>query len=174
MRAQFERRFRGQLALQLAVVLALSCCFTLPAFAGFPHHDGAHKQIEGLESQWREAMLNNDIATIDRLLADDYLGISANGTLETKADIIAMRRSGTVKFTQMDLSDVKIRIYGNTAVVTSRVDVQGKNGDRDIGGHYRYTRVYNNRGGQWKIVSFEASRLRNADRADRVDRLEKP
>jgi hypothetical protein len=44
-------------------------------------------------------------------------------------------------------------------VVTSKADLVGKNGDRDISGRFRYTRVYSNRDGQWRIVSFEASRI---------------
>jgi ketosteroid isomerase-like protein len=146
------------MALRVVMVLVLWCWCTVPARAVFPHHDPIHKIIEGLESEWRDAQLTDNIATLDRLLADDYLGISANGTLETKADVLATRRSGRLKITQMVLSDVKIRIYGDTAVVTSKVDLTGKNGDRDISGHYRYTRVYNFRAGQWRIVSFEASR----------------
>ena len=96
---------------------------------------------------------------VERLLADDYLGISANGTLETKADELTRRRSGSLHITQLDLSDIKVRIYGDTAVVTSKADLVGKNGDRDISGRFRYTRVYSNRDGQWRIVSFEASRI---------------
>ncbi len=159
MRAQTERRLIFQMALKPALVLVLFCWFSLPAHAVFPHHDSLHKEIEGLELQWREALVNNNLPVIDRLLADDYLGIGANGTLETKADVLAMHRSGSLKITLMNLSDLKIRVYGDTAVVTSKADLEGTNGDRDISGHYRYTRVYSNRDGQWRIVSFEASRI---------------
>ena len=58
---------------------------------------------------------------------------------------------------------MKVRVYGNTAVVTSRAQLEGTNGASDISGKYRYTRVYNYRYGQWKIVSFEASRIHDAD-----------
>ena len=67
-------------------------CFVLwaitqPAFAGpaFPHHPTRelHKEIETLEMQWRDAQLNNNVAVMDKLLADDYIGISASGTIET-------------------------------------------------------------------------------------------
>ena len=108
---------------------------------------------------WRQAQLTNNISVVDRLLADDYLGISANGTLETKADELASRRSGTLHITELELSDIKVRIYGDTAVVTSKAELVGKKGDRDISGRYRYTRVYSNRAGEWRIVSFEASRI---------------
>jgi ketosteroid isomerase-like protein len=122
-----------------------------------------HKQIEGLEMQWRQAQVDNNIKVIDGLLADDYVGITANGTIETKAQAIAQRKAGTVRITALDLDDLKVRLYGDTAVVTSKADVQGVNGESDISGKYRYTRVYNRRLGQWKIVSFEASRIHDAD-----------
>ncbi len=127
----------------------------------FTHHDSAsmHKEVEALEQDWRQALLASNVTELDHLLADDYLGVTANGTLETKADLLAMRRSGTTRLSQLDLSDLKVRVYGDTAVVTSRAEVAGTNGGTDISGRYRYTRVYNRRNGQWRIVSFEASRM---------------
>ncbi len=103
--------------------------------------------------------MTNNVSMVDKLLADDYLGISANGTLETKADELSRRRSGSLHISELDLSDIKVRIYGDTAVVTSKADLVGRSGDRDISGRYRYTRVYSNRAGQWRIVSFEASKV---------------
>jgi ketosteroid isomerase-like protein len=159
MREQSEHRLPFRAVSKLALLLVWFCSCSLPAHAFFPHHDGLHKEIEGLEMQWRRAQMTNNVGVIDHLLSDDYLGISALGTLETKADLLSAHRAGELKITQMDLSDVKIRVYGDTAVVTSKVDVHGTNGERDITGRYRYTRVYNNRNGQWKIVSFESSRV---------------
>lgn len=158
MLARSERRLPFSATVHLTMVLVLLLCCG-PAALAFPRHDGAHREIETLEMQWRQALLNNDVDALDNMLADDYLGISANGTLETKADVLAVHRSGRVKLTQMNVSDVKIRIYGDTAVVTSRADIVGRNGDRDVSGTFRYTRVYNARVGSWKIVSFEASRV---------------
>jgi ketosteroid isomerase-like protein len=159
-------RFQDRPTLSTASVhiLLLACLivFCTPhAYGLLPHHDSRalHKQIEALEMEWRQAQLDNNTSIIDHLLADDYVGISANGTIETKAQVLAMRRAGTMRFTQLDLTDVKVRLFGDTAVVTSRADLQGTNGERDISGQYRYTRVYNRRLGQWKIVSFEASRI---------------
>jgi ketosteroid isomerase-like protein len=121
--------------------------------------DRLHREIENLESQWLKAVVQNDVATVNRLLADDYLGINPDGTLETKADALAQQRSGTLKITSIDPENVKVRVYGDTAVVTSKVQVEGRNGDRDVSGLYHYTRVYSRRSGEWKVVSFEASRL---------------
>jgi ketosteroid isomerase-like protein len=167
MRSQSEHRLPFQTVSKVAAILVLFCWCSLPAHAFFPRHDNLHKEIEALEMQWRQAQLTNNLGEIDRLLADDYLGISALGTLETKADVLAARRAGNPKLSQMDLSDVKIRIYGDTAVVTSKVDLRGTNGERDVSGHYRYTRVYTNRNGEWRIVSFESVRVPGSD--DRAD-----
>ncbi|HLH36665.1 MAG TPA: nuclear transport factor 2 family protein [Alloacidobacterium sp.] len=158
-------RVRTSFSVPAGVCLLLLCfalwMVTQPAFAALPHHSSheLHKEIEALEMQWRQAQLNNDVAVMDRLLADDYIGISASGIIETKPEALALRRAGTLHITELDLNDLKIRIYGDTAVVTSRADLQGTNGASDISGKYRYTRVYNKRYGQWKIVSFEASRI---------------
>jgi hypothetical protein len=140
MRAHTEHRWLFPTVGRLFFVLILISACATQAHA-FPHHENAHKEIEGLELDWRQAQLSNNISEVDRLLADDYLG------------------SGSLHITQLDLSDIKVRIYGDTAVVTSKADLVGKNGDRDISGRFRYTRVYSNRMGQWRIVSFEASRI---------------
>jgi len=134
-----------------------------------PHRDSkaVHKKIEALEMQWRDAVVHRDVRLMDHLLADDYLGISANGTVETKAEELAQSKAGTLRVQSLNLSDIKVRVFGNTAVVTSKAELTGMNGQSDISGNYRYTRVYNKRFGQWKIISFEASRIHDADARSR-------
>ncbi len=166
-------RVRTQLSAPPGMCLLLLCfalwALTQPALAALPHHPNheLHKEIEALEMQWREAQLSNDVTVMDRLLADDYVGISATGTIETKPEALALRRAGTLHITVLDLNDLKVRIYGDTAVVTSRADLEGTNGASNISGKYRYTRVYNRRYGQWKIVSFEASRIHDTGEHDK-------
>jgi ketosteroid isomerase-like protein len=148
------------------ILLAAALCLMLPNLArAMPHHEShaIHKEIEALEMQWRDAVVSNNVSQMDHLLADDYIGISANGTVETKTQELAQRKAGTVRIQSLDLSDLKVRVYGDTAVVTSRAALTGINGQSDISGNYRYTRVYNKRLGQWKIVSFEASRIHDVD-----------
>jgi ketosteroid isomerase-like protein len=168
-----DRSTPSRLRLSLAAgrVILLTCyVFSLAAYAlpppGFiPKREtrAVHKQIESLEMEWRQAQVDNNIEVISNLLADDYVGITANGTVESKSQAIAQRKAGTIRITSLDLDDLKVRLYGDTAVVTSTAELQGVNGQSDISGKYRYTRVYNRRLGQWKIVSFEASRIHDVD-----------
>jgi ketosteroid isomerase-like protein len=151
----------------LAALLLLAAC---RAGWALPRHENKaiHKEIEALEQQWRQAILTNNVAAMNNLLSDDYIGITSNGTVENKAQAVAQRRAGTVTITKLDLSDIHIRVYGDTAVVTSVADLVGSNGDSDISGKYRYTRVYAIRRGAWKIVSFETSRVHDIDTRARL------
>src|SRR5580692_3002467 len=122
------------------LVFVLLCC--APAFAA--SHRDVLKVIEQLEAQWRTAQLNNDWATMDKLLDAEYTGISTTGQIQTKEQAIAARKAHTLVLTKLDFSDVKINVHanGSAAVVTSIADVAGTNGGDDISGRYRYMRVY--------------------------------
>lgn len=118
-------------------------------------------EIDQLEEDWRKAALSGNTASMDSLLADDYIAITANGTLQTKDEALANIRNGQTHFKTLDLSERKVRFYGTTAVVTSIAQVSGVTPEGDLSGSYRYTRVYvRDPRGKWKVVSFEASPIR--------------
>jgi ketosteroid isomerase-like protein len=123
-------------------------------------HEVRH-QIERLEDAWKNAVLHGNFAAMDGLLADDYMAITPSGILQSKEQALAALHSGAMRFSSLDLSDRKIRLYGTTALVTSRAEVKGTGPEGDMSGSYRYTRVYvRDARGVWRVVSFEASRIR--------------
>jgi ketosteroid isomerase-like protein len=124
-------------------------------------HEFRH-EIDQMEDAWHDAMVKSDSVALGALLAEDYTGITANGAIQTKEQAVANLRSGALQISDLSTSDRKIRIYGATSVVTSLAEVTGGKNDLQISGRYRYTRVYvRNSQGQWKIVSFEASRIQD-------------
>jgi ketosteroid isomerase-like protein len=135
----------------------------LPLFAALPRtqkHESRH-EIDHLEETWRNAVLQANTATLESLLADDYMAITASGTLQSKEEALANVRSGLTHFTTLEISDRKVRFYGTTALVTSLAEVTATTPEGELSGSYRYTRVYvRDVHGKWKIVSFEASRIR--------------
>ncbi|MDR3737422.1 MAG: nuclear transport factor 2 family protein [Terracidiphilus sp.] len=153
-------------SLALLLVLVLFSAFA-PALRAMPHgarHEVRH-EIDQLEDRWRKAMIHADIPALDALLASDYMGITANGTLQTRDDLLATVRSGALRFQAIDVSDRKVRLYGTTALVTCRAEITGSGPTGDLSGAYRYTHVYaREANGTWMIVSFEASRIREDDR----------
>ena len=117
--------------------------------------------IEQMEEKWRQAILSADSKTMASLLADDYVGISANGMLQSKDETLEKLSSGKLHFTSFELSERKVRFYGATAVVTAIATVQGSAAEGELAGNFRYMRVYvRKESGQWQIVSFEISRIR--------------
>jgi ketosteroid isomerase-like protein len=140
-----------------------SALLAAPQHGGLPRgekHEGRH-EIDQMEEAWRKAVLTGDVAVMDSLLVDDYIAIGANGTLHTKEETLARMRSARRHITALELSDSKVRFYGATALVTSFAHVTGTNAEGEAIGDFRYTRVYvRNAEGKWKIVSFEASRIR--------------
>jgi ketosteroid isomerase-like protein len=145
-----------------AVALALVMC-ALPLYAGLPQKEENRHQIDKLEDAWRNALLTSDTKAMDALLADDYMAITASGTLQSRDDTLANLRNGRFHFTTLEITDRKVRFYGSTAVVTSQANVEATTPDGPVSGTYWYTRVYaRNLQGQWKIVSFEASRVRQS------------
>jgi ketosteroid isomerase-like protein len=132
-----------------------------PGMPRSERHESKH-EIDQLEETWRNAILKHDTATMTNLLSDDYVGITARGTLQSKDDVLAGLRSGALQFATLDLSDRKVRFYAQTAVVTSRAEVAGTSSNSDVTGSYRYTRVYvRDAKGAWKVVSFEVNRIRD-------------
>lgn len=123
-----------------------------------------HHEIDQVEEAWRTAILKSNSTGLAALLADDYTGITAKGAIQTKDQAIANLKSGALQVTALNISDRKVRVYGATAVVTSVAELTGSKNDQEVTGRYRYTRVYvRNQQGQWKIVSFEASRIQEAN-----------
>jgi ketosteroid isomerase-like protein len=126
-------------------------------------HETRH-EIDHLEEDWREAILNKNVAALDSLLADDYMAITARGMLQSKDETLNNLRDGSMHIKSIEYSDRKVRFYGTAALVTSKAEVTGSSPEGDISGSYRFTRVYaRDDKGAWKIVSFEASRIREPD-----------
>jgi ketosteroid isomerase-like protein len=128
-----------------------------------PLHEKKHaakQQVEALEEQWRQAQLGGDVATMDKLLSDDYIGISMTGQVNTKAQQLDRMRAHKVALTRLDLGDRQVKLIGSIAIVTSRAEVEGTNDGAPLHGTFRYTRVYQRLpSGAWKITSFEATRV---------------
>lgn len=131
-----------------------------PGMRRAERHEIRH-EIDQLEQKWLDALMHHNAQVMDTLLADDYTAITPNGTLQSKDQTLENLRDGSVHFKAIEVSDRKVRFYGHTALVTSRAEVTGATPDGEMSGSYRYTRVYvRDSRGNWKIVSFEASRIR--------------
>lgn len=122
-----------------------------------PADQATVKEVVDMERQAREASIHRDAEFTQRTLAEDYVAISPLGQVTTKRDTVSARKSGQLRYDTIDVSDMVVRVYGDTAVVTARADVKGHQLGEDFSGPYRYTRVWVRRTGHWQTVSYQAT-----------------
>ena len=150
------------------VVFLVVVLLAVPAFSGqhvavhprppFPAGEqDAIREIVDLERQAKEASLHRDADFSERTLADDYVAITPLGQVTTKQDNVRARKSGQLRYEALNVSDMVVRVYGDTAVVTARADVKGHQLGEDFSGPYRYTRIWVRRSGHWQTVSYQAT-----------------
>jgi ketosteroid isomerase-like protein len=116
-------------------------------------------QIKKLETDRAAAVVKGDTATLDKQTSDDYTLINMNGQVSDKAQMIEGFKSGKNKLSSDEVSDMKVRLYGDTAIVTGKVAVKGMMGGKDVTGQALFTRVYVKKGGQWQSVALQQTRI---------------
>jgi uncharacterized protein (TIGR02246 family) len=119
----------------------------------------AEQAIRQLMSELANAQLKGDTATLDRIWADDFTFTNSSGEVQTKAQRLAEIKSGELKFDSLSRDEVQVRVYGETAVVTSRGTVKGQRRGQDLSGQSRSTTVYVKRQGRWQVVAQQVTRI---------------
>jgi len=121
----------------------------------------AEEELKKLETDRAAAVVKGDVATLEKQTSDDYTLINMNGQMSDKSQMVNAFKTGQSKLTSDALSDMKVRVYGNTAVITGKADVNGTLGGKDATGQIMFTRVYVKKGGQWQSVAFQQTRVSN-------------
>jgi ketosteroid isomerase-like protein len=110
-----------------------------------------------LESQWNEAHLQGDAAALDRLWADDLRVVVPRMTPLSKTEALSFFRSGRMKFRRYETSELGVRVYADTAVVSGRVRRSRERAGQMVDDDWRFTKVYVRTEGTWRVVAYHAS-----------------
>src|SRR5688572_1737264 len=95
---------------------------------------GVEEQIMKMERDRAAAVVKGDVAAIDGLTSDDYILINASGKLTDKATTMSDIKTGKIKLSSNVVSDMKVRVYGDTAVVTGKSTAKGTIDGRELKG----------------------------------------
>lgn len=107
------------------------------------------------------AYQRNDVTAMDSLVADSYTLTDSKGVITTKADDLRDARDRAIEFTTFHNEDMKIRVYGSTAIVTGRTILKGKARDGSVVDiEVQFTDTLIQFDGRWKIVAGHVSRLK--------------
>ena len=121
--------------------------------------DDVQKQISDLLDQYIKALLDKDAAALDRIWADDLSFINPRGELLTKQNRMDNIKSGATAFKSIERSDKKVRVYGEAAVATEKVVLQGQYSGQEGSGAYRVTTVWARSKGSWQMVTVQMTRI---------------
>lgn len=114
-----------------------------------------------MERDWSEADVKKDAAALKRILAEDWTGIDFQGTVLTKAEVLKQvdLHSDATETESTALGDMKIRIFGNTALVSGTEIEKSQYKGKDSSGTYIWTDVFVLRNGRWQAVSSQSTKL---------------
>jgi ketosteroid isomerase-like protein len=141
-------------ARRIAPLVGLVLLFTAVASAGTAEDE---KAVAALDTQYQAAVANNDVATMDRILADDFILVTGKGKVYTKADLLKEARDGKTKYERQDDTDQKVRVYGDTAIVTARLREKGTEEGKPFEYTLWFSDTYVRTPSGWRYVFGQAS-----------------
>jgi hypothetical protein len=143
---------------RLVIVMLLILALAVPAVMlaqGSKDEQQIKKNIDELQA----AGLKADTAVMEKLLADDYIGIRGDGTVLTKAQEIEAYKSGAIKYAKNEFKDLKIRVYGRSAVSTTLSFSENMRNGKTFSGTTRSARFWVKQDGGWKCVYYQTTRV---------------
>jgi ketosteroid isomerase-like protein len=148
---------KSRLVVTLFVTIAVSVALcqeaTTPGKAASSTAD-LEQMFTKLENEWAKADNSKDTKVLDRILADDWTYLGATG-VQNKAQHLADLKSGGGGLEFETLGDVKVRVFGDTAVVTGTAEQKSSDKANDTSGHYLWTDVFVKRQGRWQAVNSQ-------------------
>jgi ketosteroid isomerase-like protein len=152
------RRYRSLL---VPVLLILS--------AGMPQAqtklNDVAQRIRDLRDRWIDAEEHKDIPFLKSLIADDCVIGNSQGQVLNKAQFLARMQSPDRDLKITNTRNVRVRVYGNVAVMTEEITIDGTDHGKPFGGDFRFVRVFAKQAGQWQVVLGQGTPVPKSDAA---------
>jgi ketosteroid isomerase-like protein len=121
----------------------------LPPGDAAVHETGVRKA----ESDWITALKQHSAPAMSDALEDHFILVAPDGSTLGKEELIAMVRDGRLVVQSESIDDAFVAEYGNAAVMTGVMQVQGTRDGSDINGSYRFTDTWIWKSGKWKMAA---------------------
>lgn len=145
----------GCMKIRMAILAAgVLLCAVYASRAQESNNAEAERYIKESERRWAESVANGDASVVERILADDYVGVDPDGGSYDKASMVSGTREAPKEFISNHLNEVRVRFYGDTAVAQgSESWVRRK--ISPLRGRFVWTDTWIRRSGKWQIVAAE-------------------
>ena len=119
----------------------------------------AEEELLTLEKAFADAIVRNDLEGIGRLVTDDWIIIDPNGEIVDRARFFDVIKSGALTHDMMESEDFRVRVYGDSAVVTGLTSTKGKFMGQEFSTQEWATDVFVKRDGRWQCVLTHLTRF---------------
>ena len=119
----------------------------------------AEREVLAANEEYDKAIVARDAAAYQRILGDDFIFTSFNGTVSNKAQELEKVKQGDLTFEAGKSDDLRVKVYGKTAVVTGRFVAKGQSKGNPFTFTERYTGVFVKRDGRWQLVAEHANEI---------------
>ena len=150
---------RRTLVIAVLVLTAVSTVLGQDQSAKKDQRKSVEQVIRQLDHERIQAQIGADAVALDRIYADDFIGVGPSGTVRNKAQVISDFTSGNLKFQSITTDEVQVRVYGNTAVETGRSTMIGQDKGKAVPRDNRFTRVWVKQQRRWRLVANHYSLL---------------
>jgi hypothetical protein len=123
------------------------------------NREQTEQEVARLVDAWATAELHGDVAFLERILADDFVGIGPLGFMLTKQEWLARHQSGDLKYTAFNVDEVKVRAYAEAALVTCRQLQQATHRGTNVPGQFRSSLMFVFQDGQWRLAGLQLSAI---------------
>jgi ketosteroid isomerase-like protein len=142
------------------LAVGLLAALALPVFgATGADASSVEQKLMQMERDTSQAGIKKDVATLEKMYADDWVGIDPSGKSATKAEAMADIKSGDYAVQSAELSAMKVRVFGNTAVVTGSDTEKSTYKGKDSTGEYAWTDVFVMRHGHWQVAASQSTKV---------------
>ena len=117
------------------------------------------KELLKLEKAFTEAIVKDDLESIGRIVADDWIIVDPNGEIVDRTRFFELIKSGALTHDMMESEDFRVRVYGESAVVTAITSTKGKFMGQEFITRERATDVFVKREGRWQCVLTHLTRF---------------
>jgi len=123
-------------------------------------NDTVERELKKIEEDWANAYIRHDPATLERILADEFITVGSNGQSHGKAQDIEELKSDSATYEYSTPYDLDVRVYGSTAVVIGRTKEKGHYpSGRQFINEYRWTDIFVKRQGRWQCIAAQVASI---------------
>jgi ketosteroid isomerase-like protein len=121
------------------------------------HNSDDQQALKEIQHQWADARLKRDSSFPTQIEADNFTVVWPDGQIINKQDDVKSYEADGAVFSEFKITDLDVRLYGETAIVVGQGSIKGHTPTKDLSGRYVWTDTFVKRNAEWKAVASQVT-----------------